>query len=202
MAYKLPNAALDDNTIEIGKLSSSVSNALVPVGGIIMWSGSIAEAEALTNWRICDGANGTPNLRDKFVMGVGSSVNTSTAAKGEQAGNNTIQLTEAQMPSHNHDITDPGHNHGITDNGHTHQGRGLSLNSVFGGVGITLGSGQGYTVGYRNANDNFNNANTTNTTGITINNNSAGITSQAKGSNSNIDNRPAYFALCYIMRVS
>ena len=91
-----------------------------------MWNGSIAEAEALSNWAICDGANGTPDLRDKFVMGVGSSVNTSTAAKGEQAGNNTIQLTEAQMPSHNHDITDPGHNHGITDNGHTHQGRGLS----------------------------------------------------------------------------
>ena len=202
MAYQLPNEALADNVIKVGKLDATLANAFVPVGGIIMWNGSIAEAEALSNWAICDGANGTPDLRDKFVMGVGSSVNTSTAAKGEHAGNNTIQLTEAQMPSHNHDITDPGHNHGITDNGHTHQGRGLSLNSVFGGVGITLGSGQGYTVGYRNANDNFNNANTTNTTGITINNNSAGITSQAKGSNSNIDNRPAYFALCYIMRVS
>ena len=202
MAYQLPNEALADNVIKVGKLDATLANAFVPVGGIIMWNGSIAEAEALSNWAICDGANGTPDLRDKFVMGVGSSSNASTATKGEQAGNNTIQLTEAQMPSHNHDITDPGHNHGITDNGHTHQGRGLSLNSVFGGVGITLGSGQGYTVGYRNANDNFNNANTTNTTGITINNNSAGITSQAKGSNSNIDNRPAYFALCYIMRVS
>ena len=202
MAYQLPNEALADNVIKVGKLDATLANAFVPVGGIIMWNGSIAEAEALSNWAICDGANGTPDLRDKFVMGVGSSSNASTAIKGEQAGNNTIQLTEAQMPSHNHDITDPGHNHGITDNGHTHQGRGLSLNSVFGGVGITLGSGQGYTVGYRNANDNFNNANTTNTTGITINNNSAGITSQAKGSNSNIDNRPAYFALCYIMRVS
>tara|TARA_A100001388_G_scaffold214586_1_gene165088 strand:- start:2403 stop:3011 length:609 start_codon:yes stop_codon:yes gene_type:complete len=202
MAYQLPNEALADNVIKVGKLDATLANAFVPVGGIIMWNGSIAEAEALSNWAICDGANGTPDLRDKFVMGVGSSVNTSTAAKGEQAGNNTIQLTEAQMPSHNHDITDPGHNHSITDNGHTHQGRGLSLNQVFGGVGITLGSGQGYTVGYRNANDNFNNANTTNTTGITINNNSAGITSQAKGSNSNIDNRPSYFALCYIMRVS
>ncbi|BCU94476.1 MAG: hypothetical protein CM15mV5_1350 [uncultured marine virus] len=54
-----------------------------------MWSGSIAEAEALTNWRICDGANGTPNLRDKFVMGVGSSVNTSTATQGETGGANS-----------------------------------------------------------------------------------------------------------------
>ena len=44
-----------------------------------MWSGTIAEAEALTNWKICDGANGTPDLRDKFVLGVGSSANASTA---------------------------------------------------------------------------------------------------------------------------
>ena len=202
MAYQLPNEALADNVIKVGKLDATLANAFVPVGGIIMWNGSIAEAEALSNWAICDGANGTPDLRDKFVLGVGSSANASTAAKGEQAGSNSITLSEAQMPSHNHDITDPGHAHNITDNGHTHQGRGLSLNSVFGGVGITLGSGQGYTVGYRNANDNFNNANTTNTTGISVNSNSAGITSQAKGSGSSIDIRSSYFALCYIMRVS
>ena len=202
MAYQLPNEALADNVIKVGKLDATLANAFVPVGGIIMWNGSIAEAEALSNWKICDGANGTPDLRDKFVLGVGSSANASTAAKGEQAGSNSITLSESQMPSHNHDITDPGHAHGITDNGHTHQGRGLSLNSVFGGVGITLGSGQGYTVGYRNANDNFNNANTTNTTGISVNSNSAGITSQAKGSGSSIDIRSSYFALCYIMRVS
>ena len=202
MAYQLPNEALADNVIKVGKLDATLANAFVPVGGIIMWNGSIAEAEALSNWAICDGANGTPDLRDKFVLGVGSSANASTAAKGEQAGNNSITLSESQMPSHNHDITDPGHAHNITDNGHTHQGRGLSLNNVFGGVGITLGSGQGYTVGYRNPNDNFDNANTTNTTGISINSNSAGITSQAKGSGSSIDIRSSYFALCYIMRVS
>ena len=202
MAYQLPNEALADNVIKVGKLDATLANAFVPVGGIIMWNGSIAEAEALSNWAICDGSNGTPDLRDKFVLGVGSSANASTAVKGEQAGNNSITLSEAQMPSHNHDITDPGHAHGITDNGHTHQGRGLGLNGVFGGVGITLGSGQGYTVGYRNSNDNFNNANTTNTTGISINSNSAGITSQAKGSGSSIDIRSSYFALCYLMRTN
>ena len=112
MAYKLPNSALDDNTIEFGKLGSTVSNAFVPVGGIIMWNGSIAEAEALSNWAICDGQNGTPDLRDKFVLGVGSSANASTAAKGEAGGSNTIQLSIDQMPSHNHNITDNGHSHG------------------------------------------------------------------------------------------
>ena len=112
MAYKLPNEALEDNTIKVGKLDTAVTNAFVPVGGIIMWNGSIAEAEALTNWRICDGSNGTPDLRDKFVLGVGSSANASTATKGEEGGNNTITLSEGQMPAHNHNITDNGHNHG------------------------------------------------------------------------------------------
>ncbi len=202
MVYKLPKEAIGDNELDAGVLDTNLVNSFVPVGGIIMWSGTIAQAEALTNWAICDGQNGTPDLRDKFVLGVGSSVAASVASVDDTGGDNSITLSEGQMPSHNHDITDPGHGHGITDNGHTHQGRGLTLNNIFGGVGITLGSGQGYQVGCRNDNVNFNNANTTNSTGITISNNSAGITSQAKGSGSSIDIRSSYFALCYIMRVS
>ena len=194
MAYKLPNAALDDNTIEIGKLSSSVSNALVPVGGIIMWSGSIAEAEALTNWRICDGANGTPNLRDKFVMGVGSSVNTSTATKGETGGANSYTLALNQMPEHSHDVSDSGHSHTITDPGHAHtwSRQDAQIDAS-------------YRPWPANNNDCVESVvNTSNeTTGITgTNNGNANISESLKGGNTAIDNRPDYFALCYIMRVS
>ena len=194
MAYKLPNAALDDNTIEIGKLSSSVSNAFVPVGGIIMWNGSIAEAEALTNWRICDGANGTPNLRDKFVMGVGSSVNTSTATQGETGGANSYTLALNQMPQHKHDVSDSGHSHTITDPGHAHTWtrQDAVINA-------------GYRPWPANNNDCTNTTvNTSNeSTGITgTNGQSANISESLKGGNTAIDNRPDYFALCYIMRTS
>ena len=88
MAYKLPNAALDDNTIEFGKLGSTVSNAFVPEGGIIMWNGSIAEAEALSNWAVCDGQNGTPDLRDRFIVGAGNSY-----SHGATGGSNTATDT-------------------------------------------------------------------------------------------------------------
>ena len=194
MAYKLPNAALDDNTIEIGKLSSSVSNALVPVGGIIMWSGSIAEAEALTNWRICDGANGTPNLRDKFVMGVGSSVNTSTATQGETGGANSYTLALNQMPQHKHDVSDSGHSHTITDPGHAHtwSRQDAQIDAS-------------YRPWPANNNDCVESVVSTSneTTGITgTNNGNANISESLKGGNTAIDNRPDYFALCYIMRVS
>lgn len=39
----------------------------VPIGGIIMWSGSIATIPA--NWYLCNGSNSTPDLRDKFIVG-------------------------------------------------------------------------------------------------------------------------------------
>ncbi|RWZ87322.1 MAG: tail fiber protein [Hydrotalea sp. AMD] len=51
-------------------LTTSVNTALnqvVPIGGIIMWSGSTVP----TGWHICDGTNGTPNLIDRFIVGSG-----------------------------------------------------------------------------------------------------------------------------------
>ena len=194
MAYKLPNAALEDNTIEFGKLGSTVSNAFVPVGGIIMWNGTIAEAEALTNWKICDGDNGTPDLRDKFVMGVGSSVNTSTATKGETGGANSYTLALNQMPEHSHDVSDSGHTHTITDPGHAHtwSRQDAQIDAS-------------YRPWPANNNDCVESVvNTSNeTTGITgTNNGNANISESLKGGNTAIDNRPDYFALCYIMRVS
>ena len=214
MAYKLPNAALDDNTIEFGKLGSTVSIAFVPVGGIIMCNGSIAEEEALSNWAICDGQNGTPDLRDKFVLGVGSSANASTAAKGEAGGSNTIQLSIDQMPSHNHNITDNGHSHG---NGTL----AAATQSITGDVRrISEGfRSQGTCSGvFTKENDGNNNITGSSSTSPvagfsmdashghsmtgSIASNTTGITAQVQGSGANIDNRSSYFALCYIMRVS
>ena len=51
--------------------TGSLAGALVPVGGIILWSGSIGSIPA--NWHLCDGTSGTPDLRDKFVVGAGNS---------------------------------------------------------------------------------------------------------------------------------
>tara|TARA_S200000501_G_scaffold366916_1_gene402484 strand:+ start:1176 stop:1820 length:645 start_codon:yes stop_codon:yes gene_type:complete len=214
MAYKLPNAALQDNTIEIDKLGTTVANALIPVKGIIMWSGTIAEAEALSNWRICDGTNGTPDLRDKFVLGVGSTANASTAAKGELGGSNTIQLSIDQMPEHNHNITDNGHIHG--------DGTLAAANRSITGEITKISEGfnaQGTATGVFSKTNNGNNSitgssSTSPVSGFTMNashdhdvtgntgSNTTGITAQLQGSGANIDNRSSYFALCYLMRTS
>lgn len=39
-------------------------------GFILMWHGAIVDIPA--GWAICDGNNGTPDLRDKFIVGAGS----------------------------------------------------------------------------------------------------------------------------------
>ena len=54
-----------------GILGSAPSVTPVPTGGIIMWSGSIGSIPS--GYVICDGTNGTPDLRDRFVVGAGTS---------------------------------------------------------------------------------------------------------------------------------
>lgn len=42
----------------------------IPIGTIVIWSGTLGTIP--TGFRRCDGTNGTPDLRDKFVVGAGS----------------------------------------------------------------------------------------------------------------------------------
>lgn len=78
-----------------------VLNMIVPVGSIIMHNGSVSKDVLLSyGWAVCDGSNGTPNLKDKFIKGV-----TATADVGKTGGASTVSLTTANMPSHNHPAT-------------------------------------------------------------------------------------------------
>src|SRR5690606_19696922 len=48
-------------------------------------------------WALCDGTNGTPNLKDRFIMGA-----TTDATINKTGGQNEVTLTVEQMPSHRH----------------------------------------------------------------------------------------------------
>lgn len=74
------------------------SGGNIPAGGIIIWSGA---ADAVPDgWALCDGTNGTPDLRDRFVLGAGGS-----RAVGATGGEETHKLTTAEMPSHTHTLS-------------------------------------------------------------------------------------------------
>ncbi len=64
-------------------------------GMIVMWYGSADEVPS--GWAICNGENGTPDLRDRFVLGAGKSY--SLNATG---GEKTHILTVDEIPEHKH----------------------------------------------------------------------------------------------------
>ena len=67
----------------------------VPSGTIVMYNGNTAPS----GWAICNGQNGTPDLRDKFIVGSGSSYN-----RGDTGGAASVTLTVNQIPSHDHNV--------------------------------------------------------------------------------------------------
>lgn len=75
------------------------SSPAVPAGCILLWSGSTGSVPS--GWYICDGTNGTPDLRNSFIVGAGS-----TYAVGATGG-----TADAIVVSHTHSLTDPGHLH-------------------------------------------------------------------------------------------
>jgi hypothetical protein len=79
--------------------NAPASAPAVPAGVILLWSGSTGSVP--TGFLICDGTNGTPDLRDRFIVGAGNSY----------AVNATGGSANAIVVSHTHAITDPGHNH-------------------------------------------------------------------------------------------
>lgn len=69
----------------------------IPIGCAMLWTGGIDNIPE--GWHICDGTNGTIDLRDRFVLGGGG-----THTVGETGGSETVTLTVEQMPSHAHGI--------------------------------------------------------------------------------------------------
>ena len=78
-----------------------VANNSIPSGCIVMWSGSVASIPA--GWYLCNGSNSTPDLRNRFIVGAGS-----TYAVGATGGS-----ADAIVVSHTHTATDSGHTHSV-----------------------------------------------------------------------------------------
>jgi len=100
-----PTAANGTSNTQVAT-TAFVANSLttvIPSGVIVMWSGSVASIPA--GWFLCNGGNSTPDLRDRFVVGAGSTY--SPTATGGSAN--------AVVVSHTHTatsvVTDPGHAH-------------------------------------------------------------------------------------------
>jgi microcystin-dependent protein len=164
-------------------------NGVVPVGGIIQWSGSIGNIPP--GWALCDGSNGTPDMRDKFIVGAGGKY-----AVGATGGAATVDA------SHTHGygtiaIASNVHSHGVmgkTSSGAAHT---LALESV----AVQTGAGarvvqsvelfgaaaHSHSINFATAED----AHSHSISGST-----------ATGGNVKEENLPPFYALAFIMRIS
>jgi hypothetical protein len=89
------NLQIIQDTVEI----KANNYKIMPVGSIMMWYGETDKIPG--GWKVCDGSSGTPDLRDRFVVGAGK-----TYKKGDTGGKKEVSLSLNQMPSHNHEVTD------------------------------------------------------------------------------------------------
>lgn len=153
----------------------------VPTGVITLWSGAIGAIPS--GWALCDGTNGTPDLRDRFVVGAGSSY-----AVGNTGGAASVTLTTSQIPSHNHSFSATTSSSG--DHTHTY----TNPQSPSGGTSSYQNGPQSYTWRAENI--------AAGTTGISGSHTHtvSGLTGTA-GSGASHENRPPYYALAYIMKL-
>ena len=150
----------------------------VPTGAILMWSGSIATIP--TGWLICDGTNGTPDLRSRFVVGAGSTY----------AVNATGGSANATLVSHSHTASSSS---SVTDNGHQHVVNTWVGNGAQGADGAAV-TGNNTQTAFGNF---FSAGADTATTNISV---STSTSISTEGSSATNANLPPYLALAYIMK--
>jgi len=173
----------DDNTVKMGtgvmvaaaSAYTAAGGSGLPRGAIIMWAGTAQPA----GWALCNGANGTPDLRGRFVLGQGSGTGLTARPMNQTGGVERHALTVAEMPSHTHVVSDPGHMHtwtasrqqaGTDDNNNTNE---LSK-------------------GDRGGADTMSKGTDSKGTGISI---------QATGANTAHENMPPFYVLAFIMKL-
>lgn len=192
------------------------SRAGVPTGAIIMWGGRLDSIPS--GWQLCDGTSAqgalstqllaqgspfgsasvgqnlfpaVPNLTEKFIVGARNEVSTTPVfgslpphGVGDTGGSNVVTLSAIQIPAHVHG---PGTLNITSSGNHTHQ--------YSGGGSITRANG-GSNTGGEPATKN------TTGTGAHVHGSAsfAGATANNTPNGGSHENRPPYFALCFIIK--
>jgi hypothetical protein len=185
------NAAGTAGNALVSNGSVWASQSVFSSGMILLWSGSVGSIPS--GWVLCDGANSTPDLRDKFIVGAGS-----TYAVGATGGSpNAIVVT--------HDHTFSG----------TTAANGAHQHFVSGGTyaGAKLGTLEANPNGTLKVGDSLSGNQNQYQLQATSSAATAGLTSTASthdhtysgttasaGSSGTNANLPPYYALAYIMK--
>ncbi len=171
VARDLPTSSILQNSVT-STVPSPGSGAL-PSGAIIMWSGTITSIPL--GWQLCDGTNGTPDLRDRFI--VGARIDDAGIAKTLVSG---LLTQTGGLATHTHlsgTLTGPVHTHGFS----------ASTSSPSGVSGAKSG-GDGFA----------NNMHTHSVSGTTNTGTSGG---PVTGETASASSLPPYYSLAFIMKL-
>jgi hypothetical protein len=170
-----------------GNHFSALVAAVMPLGAIMIWSGT--DANVPSGWHICDGGTYggkvSPDLRDRFVVGAGDTYAVNDTG-GPATWNSTVTPTGIVTVG-NHILTTaelPVHDHGYTE--YYRAGEEQNYNDKASGVHVTRKA-----VSTRNVS-------------IEVQASGDGVHGHA-GSTASlaaIDVRPQYYSLFYIMKYS
>lgn len=166
---------------------------IIPTGVIVMWSGSIASIPA--GWYVCDGNNGTPDLRNRFVI----------AANADDSGVAKTAITgSATQTGGNKDLIVPAHTHSASTDS-----QGAATGSISANIGSDFGSFQtGSATGVfsvsgaslPNRMQGAAGVGSRPTVDMSIPAHSHSVTVGSSGSSPANANLPPYYALAYIMK--
>jgi hypothetical protein len=179
-----PTAIAGTNTTQLATtaFAAAAAAAAFPVGGIIMWSGTIAAIP--TGWALCNGSNGTPDLRNRFIIGAHS--DNAGVANTTITGGNTLTggSKDAIVVSHDHTFSATTASNGA----HQH------IIGISGGQGsVNLGNNLVGDPGQRQTSDRYSESAGAHTHTV------SGTTASAGSSGTNA-NLPPYYALAFIMK--
>ena len=171
VARDLPTSSVSQNSVT--STVPSPGAGAIPSGAIVMWRGTIASIPL--GWQLCDGTNGTPDLRDKFIVGAnqdaGGVAETIVSGTLSQAGGSATHIHEAGT------LLGPAHTHGFS----------TTTSGPSSGGGAHCGD-DGYATRWH----------THTVTGTTDTGNSGG---PVTGETASASSLPPYYALAFIIKV-
>ena len=151
-------------------------------GMIIMWGGSTSSIPS--GWVLCNGSNSTPDLRDRFIVGAGNSYSVSNTG-----GSSNTTLSTSHLPSHTHSFSG--------SNTHHHDSYVISRNEYRNNTWHPAGSRLDNPYSQNSDRRSISGGSVT---GIQNRSISVSGTTGGAGSGSSFDNKPPYYALCFIQK--
>jgi hypothetical protein len=163
--------------------TQTIAGTTIPTGIISLWYG--ATGAVPSGWYLCDGTNGTPDLRDRFIVGAGN--NYAVGATGGTA--NSIVVEHTHTATSTSVVTDAGHDHNTARQNNDQN----AWNSVYGTGTAKPGTG----IAMSPAGTQTTLETSIETTGITVATTTTNANAGVSGTNANL---PPYYALAYVMK--